>query len=238
MNTRRFAGEGRKSKLDYARTLAAALALRARVRGFRPEDVRRAITPDTVLITLMHANNELGTVQPIAEIAALARERKIPFHTDAVQSAGKLPLVLALAGTSAQVYGWAHEYKSAAGKRATINMLGGDATLREPHQPGAGACLVLDVRMPGMSGLQLQEMLLRLHQNIPTIFITGHGDVPMAVNAIKRGALDFIEKPFRDQELLTRIESAVQIERGLADSEAGRTIGTEELERRIATWAR
>jgi len=57
-----------------------------------PEDVRRAITPDTVLITLMHANNELGTVQPIAEIAALARERKIPFHTDAVQSAGKLPL--------------------------------------------------------------------------------------------------------------------------------------------------
>ena len=86
------------------------------------------------------------------------------------------------------------------------------------YQPGAGACLVLDVRMPGMSGLQLQEMLLRLHQNIPTIFVTGHGDVPMAVNAIKRGALDFIEKPFRDQELLTKIESAVQIERELADS--------------------
>jgi FixJ family two-component response regulator len=88
------------------------------------------------------------------------------------------------------------------------------------YQPGAGACLVLDVRMPGMSGLQLQEMLLRLHQNIPTIFVTGHGDVPMAVNAIKRGALDFIEKPFRDQELLTKIESAVEIERGLADSRA------------------
>ena len=57
-----------------------------------PEDVRRAITPDTVLITLMHANNELGTVQPIAEIAALAREHRIPFHTDAVQSVGKLPI--------------------------------------------------------------------------------------------------------------------------------------------------
>ncbi len=57
-----------------------------------PEDVRRALTPDTVLITLMHANNELGTVQPIAEIARLAREHKIPVHTDAVQSAGKLPL--------------------------------------------------------------------------------------------------------------------------------------------------
>ncbi len=63
-----------------------------------PEDVRRALTPDTVLITIMHANNELGTVQPIAEIARIARERKIPFHTDAVQSAGKLPLNVAELG--------------------------------------------------------------------------------------------------------------------------------------------
>jgi two-component system response regulator TtrR len=88
------------------------------------------------------------------------------------------------------------------------------------YQPGAGSCLVLDVRMPGISGLQLQEILLRLRQNIPTIFVTGHGDVPMAVNAIKRGALDFIEKPFRDEELLTKIEGAVGIERGLSDSRA------------------
>jgi two-component system response regulator TtrR len=88
------------------------------------------------------------------------------------------------------------------------------------YEPGTGACLVLDVRMPGMSGLQLQEMLLRLHQSIPTIFVTGHGDVPMAVSAIKRGALDFIEKPYRDQDLLTKIETAVQIERRLADSRA------------------
>ena len=57
-----------------------------------PEDIRRGITPDTVLITVMHANNELGTVQPIAEIAAIAREHKIPFHTDAVQSVGKVPV--------------------------------------------------------------------------------------------------------------------------------------------------
>jgi FixJ family two-component response regulator len=91
-------------------------------------------------------------------------------------------------------------------------------TFLAAYEPGAGACLVLDVRMPGMSGLQLQETLLRLRQNIPTIFVTGHGDVPMAVNAIKRGALDFIEKPFHDQELLALIESAVQIERRVADS--------------------
>ncbi|MFQ5818357.1 MAG: cysteine desulfurase NifS [Terriglobia bacterium] len=57
-----------------------------------PEDVRRAITPDTILITIMHANNELGTVQPIAEIARIAREHHIPFHSDAVQSVGKLPI--------------------------------------------------------------------------------------------------------------------------------------------------
>ena len=63
-----------------------------------PEDVRRALTPDTVLITIMHANNELGTLQPIAEIAALAREHKIPFHTDAVQSVGKLPVSVAELG--------------------------------------------------------------------------------------------------------------------------------------------
>jgi cysteine desulfurase len=63
-----------------------------------PEDIRRALTPDTVLITLMHANNELGTVQPIAEVARLARERKIPFHTDAVQSVGKIPVNVAELG--------------------------------------------------------------------------------------------------------------------------------------------
>jgi two-component system response regulator TtrR len=74
--------------------------------------------------------------------------------------------------------------------------------------------------MPGMNGLQLQDTLLRLRQNIPIIFVTGHGDVPMAVNAIKRGALDFIEKPFRDEELLTKIEAAVEIERGFADARA------------------
>jgi two-component system response regulator TtrR len=86
------------------------------------------------------------------------------------------------------------------------------------YEPGAGVCLVLDVRMPGMSGLQLQEVLLRLHQNIPIIFVTGHGDVPMAVNAIKRGAIDFIEKPFRDEDLLSKIEDAARSERRLADS--------------------
>lgn len=70
-------------------------------------------------------------------------------------------------------------------------------------------CLVSDIRMPGMSGLDLQAELNRKHIAIPVIFITGHGDVPMAVTAMKEGALDFLTKPFRDQELLDRINAAL-----------------------------
>ena len=70
-------------------------------------------------------------------------------------------------------------------------------------------CLVLDVRMPGMSGLELQETLQQRKINLPVIMISGHGDVPMAVQAVKMGAIDFIEKPFRDQVLLERIQMAL-----------------------------
>lgn len=73
-------------------------------------------------------------------------------------------------------------------------------------QPG---CLVLDVRMRGMSGLDLQAELARREIAIPTIIVTGHGDVSMAVRAMKMGAVDFVEKPFNDQELLERIQRAI-----------------------------
>ena len=75
----------------------------------------------------------------------------------------------------------------------------------DPEQPG---CLVLDVRMPGMSGLELQERLASLGSTLPIIFMTAHGDVPMAVEAVKAGALDFVQKPFRDQELIDKIQEA------------------------------
>lgn len=74
-------------------------------------------------------------------------------------------------------------------------------------------CLVLDVRMPGMSGLELFEELGRKRFTLPVIFITGHGDVPMAVSALKKGAVDFIEKPFGDQDMLRLIEQCLQQER-------------------------
>ncbi len=74
------------------------------------------------------------------------------------------------------------------------------------QRPG---CLVLDIRMPGLGGLELQEELIRRENTLPIIFITGHGDVPMAVEAMQKGAVDFIQKPFRDQELLDRIREAL-----------------------------
>ena len=83
------------------------------------------------------------------------------------------------------------------------------AEFLQNYDPEQHGCLVADIRMPGMSGLDLQDELNRLGAHIPLIFITGHGDVPMAVDAMKSGALDFIEKPFRDQELLDRVNQAV-----------------------------
>jgi len=83
------------------------------------------------------------------------------------------------------------------------------AEFLQNYDPEQHGCLVADIRMPGMSGLDLQDELNRLGAHIPLIFITGHGDVPMAVDAMKSGALDFIEKPFRDQDLLDRVNQAV-----------------------------
>ena len=73
-------------------------------------------------------------------------------------------------------------------------------------QPG---CLVLDVRMPGMSGIELQAELNQRGAIIPVIFISGHGDIPMAVEAIQHGAFDFLQKPFRDQDLIDRVQRAL-----------------------------
>jgi len=77
----------------------------------------------------------------------------------------------------------------------------------DPEKPG---CLVLDIRMPGMSGLELQKTLRQRHIDIPTIFITGHGDVPVAVRALKDGAFEFLEKPFSKQMLLEHIRDAIK----------------------------
>lgn len=73
-------------------------------------------------------------------------------------------------------------------------------------------CLVLDIRMPRMTGLDLQAQLIEMGSSLPIIFITGHGDIPMAVEAMRRGALDFIRKPFREHDLLERINEALNLD--------------------------
>jgi FixJ family two-component response regulator len=79
----------------------------------------------------------------------------------------------------------------------------------EHLRPGIPGCVVLDIRMPRMSGLEVQQKLVETGCALPVIFITGHGDIPMAVQAIRNGAADFIQKPFRDQDLLDRIHEVL-----------------------------
>jgi two-component system response regulator FixJ len=107
---------------------------------------------------------------------------------------GSLKLLLKSAGLTARAYPSAAEFLAA-------------------HDDGQPGCLILDVRMPGMSGLELQDELNRRGAIIPVIFITGHGDVPMAVEAMRRGAMDFLQKPFRDEDLIDRVNRALARDR-------------------------
>lgn len=88
-----------------------------------------------------------------------------------------------------------------------------------PDEPGV---LVLDIRMPGMSGLELQDKLKEMECDVPIVFITGHGDIPMAVEAMRKGAVDFLAKPFRDQDLLDRINRAMRQEETNRESRANK----------------
>jgi FixJ family two-component response regulator len=96
---------------------------------------------------------------------------------------------------------------------------------------GQGGCVLLDIRMPGMSGLELFEQMCAKGMRLPVIFITGHGDVPMAVRAIKKGAFDFLQKPFNDQDLLDRVQAALREDIGRRNSDVERQSLRERRER-------
>jgi FixJ family two-component response regulator len=102
--------------------------------------------------------------------------------------------------------------------------------LRAQH-PDTPTCLVLDVRMPGLSGLGLQKQASEAGLEIPIIFITGHGDIPMTVRAMKAGAIEFLSKPFRDQDLLDAIQQALERSRKAREQQSV----TKELRRRFAS---
>ena len=90
----------------------------------------------------------------------------------------------------------------------------------QSERPDVPACLILDVRMPGLSGLDLQRDLTEGNIHIPIIFITGHGDIPMSVRAMKAGAVEFLTKPFRDQDLLDAIQQALDRDRRARSQQA------------------
>ena len=101
----------------------------------------------------------------------------------------------------------------------------------ERHDPSALGCLVLDVAMPGLNGLELQEALTAKGSELPIIFLTGHGDIPMSVQAMKRGALDFLTKPVNDEDLLKAVHVAIEKDRLQRQTRAEVT----EIQQRLAT---
>lgn len=94
-----------------------------------------------------------------------------------------------------------------------VETYGSGADFLKSKLPDAAACLVLDVRLPGVSGLDFQSELAKADIHIPIIFITGHGDIPMTVRAMKAGAVEFLTKPFRDQDLLDAVQIALERDR-------------------------
>jgi two-component system, LuxR family, response regulator FixJ len=95
------------------------------------------------------------------------------------------------------------------------------ASFLAAYDPAQSGCLLLDIRMPGMSGLELQQVLNQRGIISPIVFLTGHGDVPMAVEAMQQGAFDFLQKPFRDQDLLDRVQRALAKDRAIRAEQRG-----------------
>ncbi|TMJ55023.1 MAG: response regulator transcription factor [Alphaproteobacteria bacterium] len=100
-----------------------------------------------------------------------------------------------------------------------VEAFGSAPEMLQSKVPDVASCLVLDIRLPGLSGLDLQTELASANIHIPIIFITGHGDIPMTVRAMKGGAVDFLTKPFRDQDLLDAVVKAIERDRNRREAE-------------------
>jgi FixJ family two-component response regulator len=100
-----------------------------------------------------------------------------------------------------------------------VELFASAADFLQRKLPDSACCLVLDVRLPGMSGLDFQSELARAEIQVPIVFMTGHGDIPMSVRAMKAGASDFLAKPFRDQDMLDAVAAALQRDRKARDNQ-------------------
>ena len=111
-----------------------------------------------------------------------------------------------------------------------VELFGSVLEFRSTSHPDVASCLVLDIRLPGISGLDFQRELLKTHNEIPMIFITAHADIPMTVRAMKAGAVEFLTKPFRDQDLLDAIQVALERARATRKRQAETAVLRERLE--------
>jgi FixJ family two-component response regulator len=102
-----------------------------------------------------------------------------------------------------------------------VELFGSVYEFTQIKMPDVASCLVLDVRLPGVSGLEFQAKLAGADIRIPIVFMTGHGDIPMSVKAMKAGATDFLTKPFRDQDILDAVAKAIGLDQRRRDSEKG-----------------
>jgi FixJ family two-component response regulator len=102
-----------------------------------------------------------------------------------------------------------------------VDLFGSAREFTQTKMPDVASCLVLDIRLPGVSGLEFQAELAEADIRIPIIFMTGHGDIPMSVKAMKAGAIDFLTKPFRDQDILDAVTRAIERDQKRRDSEKG-----------------
>jgi len=100
-----------------------------------------------------------------------------------------------------------------------VELFGSAAEFLQRKRPDGASCLVLDIRLPGVSGLDFQGQLLKADIRTPIIFMTGHGDIPMSVRAMKAGAVDFLAKPFRDQDMLDAVAAAIQRDQQAREAE-------------------
>jgi FixJ family two-component response regulator len=100
-----------------------------------------------------------------------------------------------------------------------VELYGSASEMLQSELPDVASCLVLDIRLPGLSGLDFQTELAKANIHIPIIFMTGHGDIPMSVRAMKGGAVDFLTKPFRDQDMLDAVVAAIERDRKRRESD-------------------
>jgi two-component system, LuxR family, response regulator FixJ len=141
---------------------------------------------------------------PQAKVKSAMKERTpmISLVDDDAAARSSLRLLLKSLGLAATAYDSAASFLAA-------------------YDPAQSGCLLLDIRMPGMSGLELQQVLNQRGIISPIVFLTGHGDVPMAVEAMQQGAFDFLQKPFRDQDLLDRVQRALAKDRAIRAEQRG-----------------